>query len=209
MVGMLAIAAAAAWLLAFFLCALVTRIPPAAAGATAPWPGLAGEKPALVNLAVTRGQPTGAAYPATILDLAAGGHLAITQRMAGQLWCDVPAAAPADTGLAQSERLVLADARKLAGGAGAPFEAVAERCASDVRATWDPFERALRAEGRQAGVTRARLPVAVQVPLYAGAAIIGALVFAITDATPHTDGVWAPLGAAVIAFIVPAIMVGA
>jgi hypothetical protein len=208
MVGMLAIAAAAAWLLVFFICAVVTRIPPPATGAAASWPGLAGEKPALVNLAVTRAQPTGAAYSATILDLAARGHLVITQRMAGQLWCDVPAAAPADTGLAQPERLVLAEARKLAGGAGAPFEAVAERCASDVRATWDPFERALRAEGRQAGVTRARLPVAVQVPLYMGTAVIGALVFATTDAMPHTDGVWAPLGAAVIAFIIPLIMVG-
>jgi Predicted membrane protein (DUF2207) len=214
MVGMLAIVAAAAWLLVFFVCALVTRIPPLATGAAAPWPGLAGERPALVNLVVTRCQPTGAAYSATILDLAARGHLAITQRMAGQLWCDVPAAAPPDTGpapserLAQSERLVLAAARRLAGGAGAPFEAVAERCASDVRATWDPFERAVRAEGRQAGVTRARLPVAVQIPLYAGAAIIGALVFATTDAMPHADGVWTPLVAAVIALIIPLTMVG-
>jgi len=65
MVGMLAIAAAAAWLLAFFICAVVTRIPPPATGAAASWPGLAGEKPALVNLAVTRAQPTGAAYSAT------------------------------------------------------------------------------------------------------------------------------------------------
>ena len=184
MVGMLAIAAAA-WLLAFFICAMVTRIPPLTTGAAASWPELAGERPALVNRAVTRAQPTGAAYSATILDLAARGHLVITQRMAGQLWCEVPAAAPADAGLVQFERLVLAEARRLAGGAGAPFEAVAERCASDVRAIWDPFERALRAEGRQAGITRARLPVAMQVPLYVGTAVIGALVFATTDAMRH------------------------
>jgi hypothetical protein len=158
MVGMLAIAAAAGWLLAFSLCAVVTRLPPRWAGAAAPWPGLGGERPALVNLVVTRGRLTGAAYPATILDLAAKGHLMITQRMPGQLWCDVPAVAPADTGLAQSERLVLASARRLADRGGTPFEAVAESCASDVRSKWDPFEQAVRAEGRQAGLTRPRLP---------------------------------------------------
>jgi hypothetical protein len=30
------------------------------------------------------------------------------------------------------------------GGGGAPFEALAESCASDVEGTWDPFERAVR-----------------------------------------------------------------
>jgi hypothetical protein len=80
MVGMLAIAAAAGWLLAFSLCAVVTRLPPRRAGAAAPWPGpgaaapwpgQAGERAALVNLTVTGGRLNGAAYPATILDLAA------------------------------------------------------------------------------------------------------------------------------------------
>ena len=63
MVGMLAIAAAAGWLLAFSLCAVVTGLPPRWAGAAAPWPGLSGERPALVNLVVTRGRLNGAAYP--------------------------------------------------------------------------------------------------------------------------------------------------
>jgi hypothetical protein len=116
MAGMLAIAAAAGWLLGFFLCAVVTRRPPRWADAAAPWTGLGGERPALVNLGVTRGQLNGAAYPATILDLAAKGHLMITQRMPGQLWCDVPAAAPADAGLAQSERPKDAAFAKLALG---------------------------------------------------------------------------------------------
>ena len=170
--------------------------------------GPAGERAALVNLTVTRGRLSGAAYPATILDLAAKGHLLITQRMPGQLWCDLPAAAPADTGLAESERLVLADARRLAGRGGAPFEAVAESCASDVRGKWDPFERAVRAEGRQAGLIRPRLPVAVQAPLYIGAVVVGALVFAAVDAVPHTSGVVAPLVAAFFAFVIPVTMVG-
>ena len=54
MVGMLAIAAAAGWLLVFSLCAVVTRLLPRWAGAAAPWPGQAGERAALVNLTVTR-----------------------------------------------------------------------------------------------------------------------------------------------------------
>jgi hypothetical protein len=208
MVGMLAIAAAAGWLLVFSLCAVVTRLLPRWAGAAAPWPGRAGERTALVNLTVTRGRLSGAAYPATILDLAAKGHLVITQRMPGQLWCDLPAAAPADTGLAESERPVLADARRLAGPGGAPFEAVAESCASDVRGKWDPFERAVRAEGRQAGLTRPRLPVPVQALLYIGAGVVGVLTFAAVDAVPHTSGVVAPLVAAFFAFIIPVTMVG-
>jgi len=208
MVGMLAIAAAAGWLLVFSLCAVVTRLLPRWAGAAAPWPGRAGERTALVNLTVTRGRLSGAAYPATILDLAAKGHLVITQRMPGQLWCELPVAAPADTGLAESERLLLADARRLAGRGGAPFEAVAESCASDVRGKWDPFERAVRAEGRQAGLTRPRLPVPVQAPLYIGAAVVGVLAFAAVDAVPHTSDVVAPLVAAFFAFIIPVTMVG-
>jgi hypothetical protein len=208
MVGMLATAAAVGWLLAFSLCAVATRIPPRWAMATAPWPGPAGERPALVNLVATQGRLNGAAYPATILDLAAKGHLMITQRTPGQLWCDVPAAAPADTGLARSERLALADARRLADRGGAPFEAVAESCASDVRGKWDPFEQAVRAEGRQAGLTRPRLPVAVQAPLYVGAGVVSLLVFPAVDAVPHTSGVVAPLVAAFFAFIIPVTMVG-
>ena len=102
MVGMLAIAAAAGWLLAFSLCAVMTSLLPRWAGAAALWPGRAGERAALVNLTVTRCRLSGAAYPATILDLAAKGHLVITQRMPGQLWCDLPAAAPAATARASA-----------------------------------------------------------------------------------------------------------
>ena len=85
---------------------------------------------------------------------------------------------------------------------------MAESCASDVRGKWDPFERAVRAEGRQAGLTRPRLPVAVQAPLYIGAGVVGVLAFAAVDAVPHTSGVVAPLVAAFFAFIIPVTMVG-
>src|SRR5262249_59860394 len=97
MVGIIAIATAVGWLLAFSLCAVVTRLPPRPAGAAAPWPGQAGERPALANLTVTRGRLNGGAYPATILHLAAQGHLPLTQPVPGQLWGGPPPPPPADT----------------------------------------------------------------------------------------------------------------
>jgi hypothetical protein len=200
----LALAAGAAWLLVFAWLAAVTALPPLRPG-TADLPqGLALAKPALVNLSVTRCRLNGAAYSATILDLAARGHLAITEREPGQLWCDVPAPSPATAGLASSDQLVLTGVRALAGPDGAPYEALAESCASDVRGRWDPFERAVRAEGRRAGITRPRLPLAVQILLYAGAAAVCVLAFAAVNSRPHTDGVWAAVFTVILVFILPA-----
>ena len=136
-VDVLAIAAAAAWLLVFGWCSVVTSASPAGGHRGSRAGAGAGE--ALVNLSVTRCRLNGAAYPATILDLAADGYLTISERVPGRLWCHVPATSPPGTGLARSERLVLAGAGALAGGRGAPFEALAESCASDVRGRWDPF----------------------------------------------------------------------
>ena len=205
-VDVLAIAAAGLWLLAFGWCAVVTSRLRPRAGAGVPGPGLAPGKPALVNLSVTRCRLNGAAYPATILDLAAGGYLTITEREPGQLWCDVPAPAPADTSLARSERLVLAGVRALAAGAGAPFEALGESCASDVRGRWEPFERAVRAEGRQAGITRPRLSAKARILLYGGAAGVAALAFAAVHTLPGA-GLWAPTATVFLVFVVPAYLV--
>jgi hypothetical protein len=202
----LAIAAAGLWLLAFGRCAAVTSRARPRAGAADPGPGPAPDKPALVNLSVTRCRLNGAAYPATILDLAAGGYLVISEREPGQLWCGGPASPPADTGLARSERLVLAGVRALTAGDGAPFEALAESCASDVRGRWDPFERAVRAEGRQAGITRPRVPVTARILLYAGAAGVGVLAFAAVRTLPGA-GLWAPAATALLAVVVPAYLV--
>jgi hypothetical protein len=204
-VDVLAIAAAGLWLLVFGWGAVVSSRPPLRAGAADPGPGLAPEKlapekPALVNLAVTRCRLNGAAYPATILDLAASGYLAITERQPGRLWCGVPASAPADTGLARSERLVLAGVRALAVGDGAPFEALAESCASDVRGRWDPFERAVRAEGRRAGITQPRLSMTARSLLYGGAAGVGALTFAAVQSR-SSSGLWVPAAIAFFAVI--------
>jgi hypothetical protein len=200
-VDVLAIAAAAAWLLVFGWCSVLTSRPALRAGTADPGPRLSPERPALVNLSVTRCRLNGAAYPATILDLAAGGYLAISEPVPGRLWCDVPASCPPGTGLARSERLVLAGARALAGGRGAPFEALAESCASDVRGRWYPFERAVRAEGRRAGIIRPRLSAAARLLLYIGAGIVGAAAFAAVYGRAH-PGLWAPTVTAFLAFAV-------
>ncbi|HYA50093.1 MAG TPA: hypothetical protein VEG33_02865, partial [Streptosporangiaceae bacterium] len=202
-VDVLAIAAAVAWLLVFGWCSVVTGRPAVRAGAADPGPGLASARPALVNLSVTQGRLNGAAYPATILDLAADGYLTISERAPGQLWCEVPPFSPPGTGLARSERLVLTGAWALAGGRGAPFVALADSCASDVRGRWEPFERAVRGEGRRAGITRPRLPAAARLVLYAGAGVVGAAVFAAVYGRSHS-GLWAPSAAAFFAFAVPA-----
>jgi len=203
MVNVLAIAAAAAWLQVFGWCVVVTGRPALRAGTANPGLGLAPERPALVNLAVTRCRLNGAAYPATILGLAAKGFLVITQRGSEQLWCDVPASPPSEAGLARSEQLVLAGTTALAGVGGAPFEALAQSCVSDVRGRWDPFERAMRAEGRQSGVTRPRLSRAARAGLYAGAGGVCVLAYAAVHSHPQS-GLWAPAVTAFFAFAVPA-----
>jgi len=203
-VDVLAIAAAAAWLLVFGWCSVLTSRPALRAGTADPGQSLSSERPALVNLSVTRCRLNGAAYPATILDLAASGYLTVSESVPGRLWCDVPASSPSGTGLARSERLVLAGARALAGGRGAPFEALAESCASDVRGRWEPFERAVRAEGRRAGITRPRLSTAARLLLYVGAGVVGATAFAAVYGRAHS-GLWAPSVIAVLAFVVPAV----
>jgi predicted membrane protein DUF2207 len=200
-VDVLAIAAAAAWLVVLGWCSVLTSRPALRAGTADPGPSLPPVRPALVNLSVTRCRLNGAAYPATILDLAAGGYLTISEREPGQLWCGVPASSPPGTGLAGSERLVLAGARVMASGGGAPFEALAESCASDVRGRWDPFERAVRAEGRRAGITRPRLSAAARLLLYAGAGVVGAAAFAAVYGRAHS-GLWVPATAAFLVFAV-------
>jgi hypothetical protein len=89
----------------------------------------------------------------------------------------------------------------MASGGGAPFEALAESCASDVRGRWDPFERAVRAEGRRAGITRPRLSAAARLLLYAGAGVVGAAAFAAVYGRAHS-GLWVPTAAAFLVFAV-------
>jgi hypothetical protein len=195
-------AAAAIWLLLFAAAVVITafRVRPA----PGPPAGPDGSPPALLNLCVTQGRLDGAAYAATILDLAARGRLVLTEPRAGHLCCALPRAPVPAPGLAGFEGLVLgAVTGRLAADGPAPFEALAARCTADVPGTWDPFERAVRGAGRQRGLTRPRLPAAAAAPLYAGAATLGLLVFLAAAARPHT-GLWVALATSFFPFVLPA-----
>jgi hypothetical protein len=115
----------------------------------------AGDTPALVNLAVTRGQIGGTAYVATILHLGAQGYLVITSSEPGHLRCALAPAPPSDSGLSPSARMVLSDVRaRLAAGGDGPLEALAAACSADVPGCWDPFREAVRDEAERRGLTR-------------------------------------------------------
>jgi hypothetical protein len=148
-------------------------------------------EPALVNLVTTGCQLDGAAFAATILQLGSRGALAISEPQPGRLWCE-PAAQPAGgADVAPFERLVLDQvSRQFAEADGAPFQALCDMCFADVKGVWDPFEEAVRAEGRRRGLTRPRLPKAALALLYAGAVPVAALAGAAVRGTPRGGG-WA------------------
>jgi hypothetical protein len=129
--------------------------------------------PALVNLVTTGCQLDGAAFAATILHLGARRVLALTEPEPGRLWCAPTREGAGDLDLAPYERLVLDDVtRQFAETGGAPFQALADMCFADVKGVWDPFEKAVRAAGRQRGLTRARLPEPARFVLYLSSAVV-------------------------------------
>lgn len=198
MTGYLAFAAGAVWVLALALCLVGADVSSRVSARTVARPIRGEQRPALVNLAVTRCRLDGAAYAATILDLSARGFIETTQREPGRLWCTVTRAPGPASGLTRFESVVLTTAIGMAGARGAPFEALAESCTADVRGSWDPFEEAVREEGRSAGVTGRRLPGQARALLYAGSAGVGALTFAALR--PHSHELATPIAVAVVVF---------
>jgi hypothetical protein len=98
LVPLIAAGAALAWLASYVGCVALTGIGPRGGR---PVPGqLPDAPPALVNLVVTGARLDGAAYPATILDLAAQGQLVITETGPGALCCALPHTSPAGARLA-------------------------------------------------------------------------------------------------------------
>jgi hypothetical protein len=145
------------------------------------------EPPALVNVVMTRARPNGAAYAATLLGLAAGGHLRLTTSATGRLACDRPTEPAWPSGLLASQRIVLAHALTgLADVASAPFEALAEACAADLRGCWDPFAKALQEEARSAGLTRRRVSAVTRTVAQGGVIALGALIYLAVHAQSDT-----------------------
>ena len=113
---------------------------------------------------------------ATILHLGSRGVLALSEKEPGRLWCAPTPEGAGDLDLVPYERLVLDDVtRQFAEAGQAPFEALADMCFADVKGVWDPFEEAVRAAGRQRGLTRARLPKAALAVLYLSGTVVAAL----------------------------------
>jgi hypothetical protein len=205
----IAIGAGLIWLAVFVLVTLQTRIP--LRGRAGAGPELAGTPPALVNLVVTGGKLDGAAYSATILDLGSHGELVITEPAPGRLVCGLPPRGLGSSGLALGglsdlEELVVGAARRQAARGPLPFEVLAEGAATDAPGLWVSFEKAVRAAGRQRGLTRPRLPGLVLTGLLLGAGGVGLLIF-LAEHARHI-GLGAPVFAGTVVAIVFTCFVG-
>jgi hypothetical protein len=181
----IAIAAAAGWLALYLGCAAVTS--------ERGWGGgrdlrrgirrfrLPGSPPdlgdpALVNLVTSGCRLNAAAFAASILHLGSRGILALSEPEPGRLWCAPPREGAGAEDLTGYERMALGDVtRQFAEAGGAPFEALADLCFADVKGVWDPFEEAVRAEGRRRGLTRARLGKPALALLYLAAVPVAGL----------------------------------
>lgn len=199
-----AIAAAAAWLACFAACAAFCRT--GRARMTAAGAGrrrderLAYQPPALLSLAASRGKLTAAAYFATVLDLAARGHLELAGH-AGNQWCRLPAAPVSRAGLLDFEVMVLRDAASaLSGTDGAPLDALTGACWADPQGRWDPFEQAVRAEARRRGLAGPGVPAALRALLQTGAFGVAGLTYLAVHARSH-GGLWVPSITAFLALV--------
>jgi hypothetical protein len=129
--------------------------------------------PALVNLVTTGCQLNGAAFAATIVHLGSRRVLTLSEKEPGRLWYAPTREGARDLDLAPYEQLVLDDVtRQFAEAGEAPFEALADMCFADVKGVWDPFEKAVRAAGRQRGLSRARLREPALAVLYFGSTVV-------------------------------------
>jgi hypothetical protein len=193
----IAIAAAAGWLALFWGCAAVTSDRRLSSRMRrfrlAGGPPDLGD-PALVNLVTTGCQLDGAAFAATILHLGSRRVLALSEPEPGRLWCAPTREGAGDLDLVPYERLVLDDVTsQLTETGGAPFQALADMCFADVKGVWDPFEKAVRAAGRQRGLTRARLPEPARAVLCFSASVVAAFAAAAVGENHPTRWVGANL----------------
>ncbi len=200
----IALGAGLIWLVIFTAVTLQTRIPPR--GRAGAGPDLAGAPAALVNLVVTEGRLDGAAYAATILDVASRGGLVITEPAPGSLECGLPRGGPAPGGLARFEELVLGAARRQADRGPLPFEVLAESAAADAPGLWASFEKSVREAGRRRGLTRPRLSGLVLTGLLLGVAGVALLIFQ-AEHRRHI-GLAAPVFAGTVAAVVFTSFVG-
>jgi Predicted membrane protein (DUF2207) len=166
-----------ATLVAWSLLALVTRVTTAGGRprATRAGNGLGPEPPAVAGLLLNGWRPAHDGAAATLLDLAARGHVRLTDRPDGELRCRVPGVEPPDT-LAPFEQLLRGRVGgRLAGGAAPAGAVLPDHADEDGRRWYQAFDAAVIAEARRLGVVRDRLPRAARWSLRAAAAVPAAL----------------------------------
>jgi hypothetical protein len=166
-----------ATLVAWSLLTLVARVTTAGGRprATRDGNGLGPEPPAVVSLLLNGWRPAGQGAAATLLDLAARGHVRLVAGRDGELRCRVPGVEPPDA-LAPFEQLLRGRVGgRLAGGTAPASAVLPDHADEDGRRWYQAFDAAVIAEARRLGLARDRLPRAARWSLRAAAAVPAAL----------------------------------
>jgi hypothetical protein len=178
--------ALAAWIVLLVVFALWRPAGSAAAG------DADDEPPALVNFLVNGARPTGAGYPATILELASRGYLTVTDR-AGRPWCSGPRGAVDATRLDPVDAHVLGQVgSRLSGVDGAPFAALAgAQSGVPEQQWWQPFLKLVRAQAHERGLVAKRLSPVQRLLLLGAAVPVAVLAVHVAAAYSATVvGIW-------------------
>jgi hypothetical protein len=117
--------------------------------------GLDDPSPALLNLLVHSGYVTGDALAATVVDLAARGHVHLEQVGPGEVLCRFPHRPPAHRPLLPHERQALDLLMGRAVDGVVPARALGQGVTDEADRWWEQFALAVAREGEAAGLDRA------------------------------------------------------
>ncbi len=110
--------------------------------------------PALVDLLVHSGRLSGDALAATVVDLAARGHVHLEQVAPGEVLCRIPHSAPTGDVLRGHERQTMDLLRSRAVDGVVPTGALGQGVTDEADRWWDRFVTAVIEEGDDAGFCR-------------------------------------------------------
>ncbi len=202
--GIGALVAVAAWLTVLALLAAATH--PRVPRAGAPTMDLGGEPPALAGFLVDGWHIDGDAPAATLVDLAARGHVSFDRITPTEALVRFSNKASSDT-LNDYEKMVLDRARAMAHGSPTvPCSALADDNVATATAWRTRFDRAVIAQARAEGLSRARFTPAMTTLLTILAGGVGVLVAAAIVTAP-TKGTSSSNDNPVAAFIGIALIV--
>jgi hypothetical protein len=131
------------------------------------------DSPAVVNLLVNGGRPSGDALAATVVDLAARGHLDLEQVAPQRSVCRLSRHGPAPDGLEPHERRVLDLLTRRADGDGfVPTEALARGTETEAADWWDSFCSEVVDTGRTRQYFAERIGIVLFLVVTAGIALL-------------------------------------